>query len=101
VTHLALAVGHRRRNAVGVQAHAAHAETGAGAEAARADLQVLRVVVAVGDDEARHARHRFGEIDHRSGGAQRGRIDGADGIRRVLRIALGDGSGDDDRLGGG
>ena len=34
VRHLALAVGHRRRNAIGVQAHAAHAETGASAEAA-------------------------------------------------------------------
>jgi hypothetical protein len=35
---LALAVGHRRGNAVGVQAQAAHAEAGPRAEAARADL---------------------------------------------------------------
>ena len=70
VRHLALAVGPAGRDAVAVQPQAAHAEAGAGTEAARVDLQVLRVVAAVAGDDARHTRQRLAEVDHRSGGAQ-------------------------------
>jgi hypothetical protein len=76
VADLALTVGHRRRDAVGVQAQAAHAE------AARADLQVLGVVVAVGDDQARHARHRLRQVDHRAAVTQRRRLDASTPRRR-------------------
>ena len=48
---LALAVRHGRRDAVRHQAHAAHAEGRARAEAARRNLQVLRVVLAVVRDQ--------------------------------------------------
>ena len=61
----ALAVGHGRRNAVGNQANAAHAERRARAKASRRDLQVLRVVLAVLDDNARDAPEALGEIDLR------------------------------------
>src|SRR5690606_19599378 len=44
---LALAVGHGRRNPVGVQAYAAHAEGRARAETADRKLGVLRAVLAV------------------------------------------------------
>ncbi len=60
---LALSVGHRRGDPVGDEAHAAHAEGGAAAEAARGHLQVLRVVLAVLDHDARHAAQELREID--------------------------------------
>ena len=63
--NLALAVGHRRRNVVGVQAHSTHAEGGARTEAADRDLQVLGLVVAVARDDARNALQCFRQIDAR------------------------------------
>jgi hypothetical protein len=83
VRHLALPVGAGGRNAVGIQADAPHAETGARAEAARADLQVLRVVVAQVDDQPGHAAHRLREVDHRAGGTQRGGVDHRKTIHRM------------------
>ena len=83
VRHLPLAVGHRGRDAVAVEAHAAHAEGRTGPVAARVDLQVLRVVVSVRHGQARHSRHRFRQIDHRARVAQHLLVDGAHRIRRV------------------
>jgi hypothetical protein len=107
VAHLALAVRHAGRDAVGVQAQAAHAEAGARTETARADLQILRVVVAVRDHQAGHTRHRLGQVDHRARAAQRGGIDNADRIRRFGGNTRARAAGDDDhrrfiagRLGG-
>ena len=52
--NLALTVRHRRRNAIGVQAHAAHAERGTRAEAADRDLLVLRIVLSIAREYARN-----------------------------------------------
>ena len=59
---LALTIGHRRWNAVGDEAHAAHSERGSAAEAARRDLQVLGVVLAVLNHDSGNAVERLGEI---------------------------------------
>jgi hypothetical protein len=59
VRHLSLPVGHGRGDAIGVQAQATDAEGGARTETARADLQVLRVVVAQVDHQAGHAVQRL------------------------------------------
>ena len=64
--HLALAVGKAGRDAVGDQAQAANAEGGAPAEAARGNLQVLRVVLPVLHRDARHTVERLGEVDLRT-----------------------------------
>ena len=56
VGNLALAVGHRRRDAVGVQAHPAHAEARTRAEAADRQLHVLGLVLALAHHHARDAR---------------------------------------------
>ena len=88
VRHLSLPVGHGGGDAVGVQADAAHAEAGAGAEAARADLQVLRVIAAVGDDQPGHPCQALRQVDHRPGLAQRLAVDAGDRKRRLQR-ALG------------
>jgi hypothetical protein len=63
VGDLALPVGHRRGDAVHVQPHAADAEGRARAEAAHGDLHVLRVVLPVAREQARHAAQGFGQID--------------------------------------
>src|SRR3546814_14897982 len=60
VRHLALAVGHGRRDAVAVQAHAADAEAGARAEATDRHLKALSRVLAVAREHARHAIQRIG-----------------------------------------
>jgi len=62
VGRLPLPVGHARRNAVGNEADAAHAEGRAGAEAARGDLQVLGVVLPVLHHDARHAAQALREV---------------------------------------
>jgi hypothetical protein len=62
---LPLPVGHRLRDVVLVEPDPAHAERRARAEAARADLDVLRVVLAVVRDDARDAHERLGQVDHR------------------------------------
>jgi len=95
---LALAIGHGGGDAVRVQAQAAHAETGTGAEAAGADLQVLRVVVAVGHHQPRHAGQGLGQIDHRSAVAQRLGADRGDGIGHLGQLARAGRAGDDDRF---
>src|SRR5258705_136236 len=78
---VALAVGHRGRDAVGDEAHAAHAEGRARAEAARGDLQVLGVVLAVLHHEAGHAPQTLGEIHLRPALAQLIRVDPIDRCR--------------------
>lgn len=62
-TRLALPVGHRRRDAVDDQAHAANAEGRAHIEAADRQLQILRVVLPVQDADSGNARQRFREVD--------------------------------------
>ncbi len=57
---LPLPVGHRRRDAVRDQSYSPHAEGRARAEAARLDLQVLRIVLAVLHRDARHAPQALG-----------------------------------------
>ena len=98
VRHLALPVGHGRRDAVGIDTHTAHAEAGARAVAARTDLQVLRVVVAVGDNQARHPRQCLRQVDHRPGAAQRCRVDAGDGVGCFEQRGLAQRAGDDDGL---
>ena len=61
VAQLALAVGRAGRDAVGHQPQPAHAEAGAGTVAAAGQLQVLRVVAAVGGVDAGQARQRAGQ----------------------------------------
>jgi hypothetical protein len=80
-----LTVGNRRRDVVHDQLDAADAETRPRPESARADLQILRIVLAVLDHEARHARQRFGEIDQRLSEPQVRALDHVDGGRRILR----------------
>ncbi|MNZ88098.1 hypothetical protein D3C78_1069810 [compost metagenome] len=60
---LPLAVRRARRDAVHQQLDAAHTECRPRAEAARGDLQVLGVVLAVLDDQPGHPRQRFGRVD--------------------------------------
>jgi hypothetical protein len=60
---LSLPVGHGRRNAVGDQANAAHPERRARAEAARGDLQVLRVVLAVLHHDPGDAAEALRQVD--------------------------------------
>ena len=83
VRHLALAVGHGGGDAVSVQAQATHAKRRPRAKAAGADLQVLCVVVAVVDHQARHAGHHLGQIDHRPGITQCAGVNCGDGKRRL------------------
>src|SRR5690606_32667645 len=61
VGDLTLAVGHGRRDAVAVQAHAADAEARAGPEAADRYLQPLRLVLAVARNHARYALQGLGQ----------------------------------------
>ncbi len=90
---LALAVGHGRRNAVRNQANAAHAEGRARAEAARGDLQVLRIVLPVLHHDARNGGERFGQIDAWLGVADARGVDDVDRGRQIeaglLRAAAG------------
>src|SRR5258707_810604 len=55
IGRLPLPVGHARGNTVGVHPDAAHPEGRARAEAARLDLQVLRIVLPVLHRDARDA----------------------------------------------
>src|SRR6185312_3015399 len=85
---LSLPVRHRDRDAILVKPYAAHAELRARAEAARADLQILRVVLAVRREDARNAHQRLGQVDLRLRIVDRRRVDRVDGCRYVER-ALG------------
>ncbi len=60
---LALAIRRTGRDAVGEQLQPADTEGRAGAVAARGDLQVLSVVLAVLHHQARYPRQDFGEVD--------------------------------------
>ena len=62
VRQLALAIRHGRRDAVGVQAQAAHAEGGARAEAADRELGVLGEVAAVAGQQAGDSAQHFGHV---------------------------------------
>src|SRR5690606_26039398 len=63
---------------------------------ARGDLQVLRVILAVGDGEAGHAGERFGEIDARLRGLQVARIKAVDQQRLRELAARSIAAADDD-----
>ena len=97
--HLALAVGPAGRNAVGIQPHATHAEAGARAEAARADLQVLRVVGAVVHHQPGHPGQHLAEVDLRAALAKQFAVDHADGVGRLGGGALSHRAGDNHLLG--
>ena len=84
---LPLPVRHRLRDVVLVQPHAAHAECRARAIAARTELQILRVIVAVGREHARHAHQRFGQADRGLSVAYRGAVDDV-GRRRDVEQAI-------------
>jgi hypothetical protein len=75
VRDLPLAIGHRRRDSIDDDAHAADAEGRPRAEAAYRELQVLRVILPVEDGDARHARKGLGHIHHRARVADHLRID--------------------------
>jgi len=101
VRQRALAVGHGGGNAIHIQAHAAHAEGGAGAVAAHGQLQVLGVVLAVLDLQAGHAGQSFGQVDlqlavtqllaieHRGRGGQGLQAGGAGGGTHLDRLQRG------------
>jgi hypothetical protein len=93
---LPLSIGHRRGDAIGDEAHAAHAESGATAEAARGHLQVLRVVLAVLHDDAGHAIDRLGKIHLGFVFADRARVDHVDRRRNAQRVLREARRGDDD-----
>ena len=98
VGNLALAVGHRRRDAVGVQAHPAHAKTRARAEAADRQLHVLGLVLAFAHHHAGNPRQGFGQRKRGAATAQVAGVEHADRRRHVQprqRLARG---GDDQRL---
>ena len=95
VRDLALPVRSGGGNAVHIQAQAAHAEGGPGAEAARGDLDVLRVVLPVERHHPRHPRQRFRQVDLRSAVADGLRVDHVDRSRRVEGALL-DAAGDAD-----
>ena len=60
---LALSVGHGRRDAIGKQAHAAHAEGGTRTETAYRELRVLRVVLAIARSDPGYSTQRIGDVD--------------------------------------
>ncbi len=98
VRNLALAVRQGRRNPVHVQSQAAHAERGAGAEAADRDLQVLRIVLAVQRDHAGDAVQCLRDIHAQLGVVQILAFDHVHRSRHLERFALGAGGGDHDDL---
>jgi len=63
VRELALAVGHGRRDAIGIQPDAAHPEGRARTGAADGDLRVLGVVLAVARKQAGHTAQLIGQVD--------------------------------------
>ena len=95
---LALAVRHGGWNAVNQQAHAAHAESRARAEAAYRQLQILRKVLPVAYLQAGHGAHQLRQIDQRGGGAKGVNLYRIDGARRIEASLLGSAAGDDDLL---
>jgi len=92
---LALAIGHAGRNAIADQFDAAHAEGRAGAEAARRDLQVLRVVLAVLRNQARYGGQRFRRVDADLAILDAGAVDDVDRGRHFL-AGVGDAAAADD-----
>ena len=83
---LPLAIRHRCGNAVHVEAHAPHAKRGACAKAAAGYLQVLRVVLAVLDLQARHACQPFRQVDARLLPAHGAALDDVDRSRRLQHL---------------
>ncbi|KAF1034120.1 MAG: hypothetical protein GAK34_03506 [Delftia tsuruhatensis] len=97
---LALAIGRACRNAVHVQAQAAHAKGGARTEAAHRDLQVLGEVLAVQHHQARHARQAFGQVDLHLPLAQHRAVHAVDGGRGAPQVGAGAGLAGRDDHGG-
>jgi predicted phage gp36 major capsid-like protein len=94
----ALAVGQRLRNAVDEHLDAANAELRARTEAANRDAQVLREVVTILHEHARHAPQRFVERDLRLRALDVVLRDDGDGGRNSIERAIDQRSLDDDFL---
>ena len=97
VRDLALPIGQRGGNAVDIQAHTAHAEGRARAEAAHRDLHVLRVVLPVARQQARYGTQALGDVDLQAAIAQGVAVDPINRRRHVERLSLGARGGHDDR----
>jgi hypothetical protein len=95
---LTLPIGHRGGNAIRIEPQPAHAEGGPGPEAARAELQVLRIVLPLVGHQPGHAHQRLGQVHHRTGFAQRLLVDHGGGKGRVTEAAGRTAAGDDDRV---
>ena len=97
VGDLALAVRQRRRNAVDIDADPADAERRPRAEAANRDLQVLRIVLPVARQQARHGAQAFGDVHLRAVVANGVGVDAIDRRRHVERRGFGARRRDDHR----
>ena len=95
---LALAVGHRSRDAVAYQTYTAHSEGSAGAEAARGNLQILSIVLTILDGDTRHRHQRFGNVDPRIVSADAPGIDDINGARQIEAAVFDAAAGDHDRV---
>lgn len=90
VGHLALTIRHRCRNAVGIQPHAADAESRTCTEATNRDLLVLRIVLPITGDHARNAREQLRRVDIEiAAGWCRNHVNRGSDIKRRLRRAGG------------
>ena len=90
-----MTIRHGGGNTVGDQAHAAHAEGGPCAKAARGNLQILRVVLAVLRDDAGHTIQRLGQIDLRFVFADDAGIDAINRHRQIEAVLRDARAGDD------
>src|SRR5450830_69653 len=78
---LALAIGHGGGDAVADQAYATHAKRGTGTEAARGNLQILRIVLAVLHYQPGYGGQRFRSVDANLAILDTGAIDHIDRCR--------------------
>ena len=83
---LALPVRQRGRDAVGVQAHTAHAEGRPRAETADRQLGVLCIVLPIPREQSGHTAQALGQV-HPGGGGVLAQIDE---IQRSRRVECGD-----------
>jgi hypothetical protein len=98
VRELALAVRHGGGDAVHINAHAAHPEGGACAEAAHRQLQILRLVLPVARQYAGRQCQAFREVQLRPAvGPKPFAVDDVDGRRHLKWWQFGAGGGDGDR----
>ena len=79
IGHLPRPIGRTGRDTVHKQAHATHPETGSRPITAHRNLQVLGIVLAIANHQARHTRQALRQIDLGLPIAQRFTIDHIDG----------------------